>query len=198
MDTNEKFKIWDATEPQVSEVRAYLDRICGKTPAQLVYKNEDGTFSYTDTVCKERPLIGVLYYGTVFYLRAFCNQDLYDETDGNFSCEKSVHVGNVNDWISKNDFFAPEAHIVYESDYRRISGHGEEFWTTLEILEYHQLLMPGFKRSFYWFSEAPEDGRIYDDEWQGYMSNHLKSGGVFWICSPKPKKTISHIPGTGF
>lgn len=60
MTQDEKFAIWDATHPEVKEVREYLDRLCGKTPLPLVYLYPKEHYSrvVTDVLPEEKKTLG--------------------------------------------------------------------------------------------------------------------------------------------
>ena len=190
MNKEEKFKIWDATAPTVSEVREYLDRICGTTPLPLVFKTEDGKLLF-DNQIRDYPFVGILIENMIFYAKGFSNRDRYDE-NGCTLLYHNLSVQDVENWVKQNiDAFAPDAHPVYENNAVLLYKHQDELRQTAEILEYHKpfkqdLRLPKLHKSLIpWFEEGTSSTTVYHIDGETRSSYFLESFGDLWVCSKK-------------
>lgn len=190
MNKEEKFKIWDATFPSVSEVKEYLDRICGTTPLPLVFKTDNGKFLF-DNQIRDFPFVGVLIENMIFYAKGFSSRDRYEE-NGCTLLYHNLSVKDIDNWIKQNiDAFAPNAHPVYENNAVLLYKHQDELRQTAEILEYHQafkkdLRLPKLHQKLIpWFQEKPTSTDAYHIDGMTRASYFLESFGDFWICSKK-------------
>ncbi len=185
MNKEEKFKIWDATNPSILEVKEYLNRISAITPLQLVFKTQDGTLIF-DNHIRNLPFIGVLIENIIFYAKGFSNQD---------GCDLESHdltVGDINNWIKQNiDAFAPNAHLAYENNAVLLYLHQDELRQIAEIFHYHQTFKKDLRlpklhnRLIPWFKEKPNSTDAYHIDGITRASYFLEHFGDFWICSKK-------------
>ena len=190
MRKEEKFKIWDATSPDVSEVREYLDRLCGTTPLPLVFKAEDGKFLY-DNQIHNLPFVGILIEDTIFYARGFSNRDRYDKN----SCSllyRDLSVGDIENWIKQNiDTFASDAHPVYEQDAVLLHKHRDKLLQTIKILDYHRISgkdmrLPKLHDTLIpWVKKNPSSISVYHLDGMTRTSFFLEVFGDLWVCSKK-------------
>ena len=189
MKTEEKFKIWDATEPSIPEIRDYLNRICGKAPLTLVYKNTDGTLKYCHEVLNE-PFVGIMIEDIIFYAKGFENKDMYDE-----NCKlvwPDISVENVNKWLSQNSqLFPTKPHLLNKRDALLLSTKQKDLNLTLQILDYHHsknssLKMPKFRYSVGWHDSNRYSTSVFYANGSTTMKRYLEEYGDFWFCSDKP------------
>ncbi|MCM1324451.1 MAG: hypothetical protein NC218_10020 [Acetobacter sp.] len=62
MTTDELFRVLDALNPSVEQMEAYLDRLCGNTPLELVYfKDNQFTRSNSYRTDDANYLLGILF-----------------------------------------------------------------------------------------------------------------------------------------
>ena len=168
MTKEEKFAIWDVTHPEVKEVRAYLDRLCGKTPLPLVYLSEETHQRViTDVLPEEKDhLIGILLNeNTVLYLKAFTKDDfksLYDRVSVNNATEQDISA-----WVERQFTTLPNARAATEQDIELLYKKGERVLTTMEILDYHGIKLPRWKylgwlnKGSYEIEDSEGSARIY-------------------------------------
>jgi len=144
MTQKEKFAIWDATHPEVCEVRAYLARMCGKTPLPLVYFNKEEnskTVVYDVLSDKLANLVGILIdENTVMFLKAITAKDIKQLLENSSICV--LRETNVNDWVKEqfNDFSNPRA--ATKQDIKLLDKKREDALTTFDILDYHGVKLP--------------------------------------------------------
>lgn len=176
MNLQEKFKIWDATSPTVTEVKAYLNRLCGKTPLTLVYKRPDGKVLRTDKVETDKKFIGIMIEDTVFFARGFTRADITEE-------QKDVCAADIRAWTKVNPEFPPFSYPVTETECLLLAAHREELDTTVECLAWHNLSMPRFSKNLGvgWLCEENTDCRHEDGD--TCLSRYLEMYGDIWICN---------------
>lgn len=144
MTQQEKFEIWDATHPEVKEVRAYLDRICGKTPLPLLYlypKEVDRKITQDVLVEEKDRLVGILLNeNTVVYLRALTKDDISSLYEGD--AVWSVTDKEIKAWVKNHFTDLPNVRAATEKDIKLLSLKRSAFSVTLDILQYHGLNVP--------------------------------------------------------
>ena len=169
MTQDEKFAIWDATHPEVKEVRAYLDRLCGKTPLPLVYLYPKEHYSrvVTDVLPEEKDhLAGILLNeNTVLYLKAFTKKDfksLFDKDSVDNATEQCISA-----WVKSQFSTLPNARAATKQDIELLYKKGERVLTTMEILDYHGIKLPRWKylgwlnKGSYEIEDSEGSARIY-------------------------------------
>lgn len=184
MKTEEKFKIWDATSPSISEVEAYLDRLCGKTPLQLIYKTTDNKFLYVNEVIANGNFIGIVINDMVLYAKSFNKQDIPPG-------KQDLAVKFICRWIAANPLYSENAHPVYKNDVRLLEGNFNDFITTMKILKYHKVKIPEIK--YYdmiaWVKPATDENSndyfCSHDDGGARLDHYLEMYGDILICSPK-------------
>lgn len=177
MNRNEKFAVWDATHPQIAEVKAYLDRLCGKTPLNLVYKDGNDLIVNNQIKPKQlKQLVGILLDDeTVLHLRAFTYDDakpLLDGDSGNISTRMVVA------WVSSQMATFSNARPAQEADIKLLDRHKDKLKTTLEVLDYHGVKLPKFgKNGQVWLSTNPDS--VFCKHWngEGRLEYYLQ-----WFC----------------
>ncbi len=96
MKKHEKFKVFDACQPTVSEVKEYLERISGEAPFNLIFV-KDGKKNITNKLKKDLgELEGVIIDRTIFYTK--CLDRAYRDTlpeDTKLSAEDVFRAGRV-------------------------------------------------------------------------------------------------------
>lgn len=184
MKREEMFRIWDATQPKVEDVKLYLDRICGKTPLLLAWKEKDKlTFSYE--IKKEAAFVGFIIEDTLFHSRSFTYQDMFDKNGKPFFNE--LKVGNILGWMENHKsiyHFTNETHPLKRSEAWLLELCCDKVKDTIDILDYHNLKV----------EDTAEDKLAFltDDEAEvsckrligsTRLSYFLETGGVFWFCT---------------
>jgi len=182
MTQKEKFEVWDATHPEVKEVRAYLDRLCGKTPLPLVYlyQEENSSKVVTDVLPDEKDhLVGILLNEkTVLYLKAFTKNDFYSLYDRD-SVYDAIEQ-DINSWIKKQFTVLPNAHAATKQDIELLYKKEANILTTMEILDYHGIKLPRWKY-LGWLNKGAHD--IEDSEGVTRIYYFLESDGDLLVFS---------------
>jgi len=144
MTQEEKFAIWDATHPEVREVRAYLDRMCGKTPLPLVYlyPKEQCSKVVTDFLPEEKDhLVGILINeNTMLYLRAVTFKDMKCVIGDRLLSD--IRENDVNNFVKKQFTNMPHIRVATKKDVALVDKVHSKLFTTLEILDYHGIKLP--------------------------------------------------------
>lgn len=143
MTQQEKFEIWDATHPEVREVRAYLDRMCGKTPLPLVYQTEDVNKKVvTDVLPDEKAnLVGILIdENTLMYLKAITAKDIKQLLENSSICV--LRETNVNAWVKEQFTDFPNPRAATKQDIKLLDKKRADVLTTFDILDYHGVKLP--------------------------------------------------------
>ncbi|MBR1648679.1 MAG: hypothetical protein IJ689_03670 [Alphaproteobacteria bacterium] len=183
MKRSEKFKIWDATKPKIGEVKAYLNRLCGKTQLQLVYYDpQEQHFYFTNTIDKEAQFVGILIEDTIFHVLGFSRNTLYGEC-GDILLEHPLCVGDINHWCAKQMFFGQRVRLLNEDDYRLLEENEVAFHDTLGVLEYHEVSMPACQRFPCRFGKNPASSVCRMENASFQMRKYLEEQGDFWFCS---------------
>lgn len=69
METQEIFRVFDACQPSVAQVRAYLERISGLSPFDLIF-SKNGKETITDKIGHgQGELVGIVIDKTIFYAK---------------------------------------------------------------------------------------------------------------------------------
>ena len=184
MKRDELFRIWDATNPTIDDINAYLDRFCGTTPLELAFKDKNGNIFYQNTIDKDAAFIGIVVNGTIFYSRGFTKDDMYLK-DGISLRYEDLSVGDVSKWIKEAAIFPQTAHLVRGIDRGTLDRNWHDFITTVKILKHHGIEMPKFNREIFWFDvEHPESITAHDSDGHCRMQYYLDRDD-YWICSDK-------------
>ena len=176
MNRNEKFAVWDATHPQIIEVKEYLDRLCGKTPLNLVYK--DGNDLIVTNQIKQKKLqqlVGILLNDeTVLHLRAFT----YDDAKPLFGTEGDIDTRTICTWVSSQMATFSNARPAQEADIKMLDRHKDKLKTTLEVLDYHGVKLPKFgKNGQVWLSANPDSVFCKHRNGESRLEYYLQ-----WFC----------------
>ena len=142
MTLQEKFEIWDTTHPKIEEMRAYLDRLCGKMPLPLFYATEDGEKLTTDFLPDEKDrLIGILLdENTLLHIKPLAFEDARCLIgDRLFS---DIRENDVNYWLKKQFADIPDIHVATEKDIALVNKVCSKLSATLEALDYHGVKIP--------------------------------------------------------
>ena len=128
MTEKERFRVWDATDPSVGEIKKYLQQKCSQTPLPLLYIPEDFDYcvhnDWNVLAGKEATFIGVLLdEKTLLYLKTLTKDDLKDNFD-------------INAWI-KEQFTIFPSRAATEQDIIKIKENRSKLEETFEILDYH-------------------------------------------------------------
>ena len=184
MKTEEKFKIWDATNPTIGEVEAYLALLCGNTPLQLVYKTADNKFLFVNEVIPKANFIGIVVKDMVLFARGFSKSDIP-------LGKQDLSVQFICKWIRATPLYSENAHPIYENDVKLLYNNFNDFLTTMKILSYHKVKMPEIKYydEIAWV-KAPTDENSKDyfcthDDGGARLDYYLEMYGDILICSPK-------------
>lgn len=143
MKQEEKFAIWDATHPEVREVRAYLDRLCGKTPLPLVYQTEDADKKVVTDVLPDETanLVGILIdENTLMYLKAITAKDIKQLLENSSICV--LRETNVNAWVKEQFTDFPNPRAATKQDIKLLDKKRADVLTTFDILDYHGVKLP--------------------------------------------------------
>lgn len=143
MTQQEKFEIWDATHPEVKEVRAYLDRMCGKTPLPLVYfkTKEDVTVGRDVLPDKLANLVGILISeDTVMFLKAITARDIKQLLENSSICV--LRETNVNALVKEQFTDFPNPRAATKQDIKLLDKKRADVLTTFDILDYHGVKLP--------------------------------------------------------
>lgn len=144
MTQQEKFEIWDATHPEIKEVRAYLDRMCGKTPLPLLYLNprENKANVTRDVLIEEKDrLVGIfLDENTVVYLKSLTKDSISSLYEGD--AVWGLTDKEVKAWVKNHFTDLPNVRAATKKDIKLLNNKRHLFSTTLEILQYHHLDTP--------------------------------------------------------
>ena len=145
MTKEEKFAIWDATHPEVCEVRAYLDRLCGTTPLPLVFATKDGykvtKDFFADKMQETSNLVGILLNeNTVLHLEAFSKEDCNQLMKSFSGCV--LREGDINAWIKGKFTDFSGIRVATEHDIKLLDKKRADVLTTFDILGYHGVKLP--------------------------------------------------------
>lgn len=179
MKQEEKFKIWDATEPTVAEVKEYLNRLCGQTPLQLVFRNQKKELVYSDTILTDHTFVGILVSQTIFFARGYTAEDAAKDEQGEL---KEVYAKDVFSWVENNPLFPPNSRPLLKSDRELLSHYDKELLNTLAILEYHRLKMPYYRYDIGWLEGNDDSVFLTDNNGETRLNYFLQCYGDIWIC----------------
>lgn len=178
MNKEEKFKVWDATNPKVRDVKEYLARLCQKASVPLVYKNTDGQFVYTKQFIPGGAFVGIMLGSTIFFSKGFRKEDIPEGKD-------IIRIQDIYDWVQKSGFYPQHARPLTKDDARLLDVHGKQFRNTLDILEYHELFMPEFFHEIVWLDTISGEELCSGWSYTFHINSYLESGGHIWICCPQ-------------
>lgn len=143
MTQEEKFKIWDATNPEVKEVKAYLARMCGQTPLPLVYQTDDVQKKVVTTVLPDKKgnLVGILIdENTMLFLRAVTAKDIKQLLENSSICV--LREPNVNALVKAQFTDFPNPRAATKQDIKLLDKKRADVLTTFDILDYHGVKLP--------------------------------------------------------
>ena len=146
MTTQEKFAVWDSTQPTLNEVEVYLERMKGNTPLQLVYRTSEGDIVSNCYIPRLRTkLLGILLpesnklvrMATVDEKLFFTIPDKDDASVVRNGMRKYMAklAANVN-YINARNVRIP-IRIINQNDMEKLSAHLSEFKKTLGVLKYN-------------------------------------------------------------
>lgn len=93
METQEIFRVFDACQPSVAQVREYLERISGVSPFDLIFA-KGGIETITNQIKHNQgELIGIVMDKTFFYARGLCKSDRNNILSSNdvFAFGRTLH-----------------------------------------------------------------------------------------------------------
>lgn len=148
MTTQEKFEIWDSTHPTLNEVEAYLERMKGDTPLQLVYRTSDGDIVKNHYIPHlHKKLLGILLpesnklvrMATVDGTLFFAIHDKDDPSIVRNGMRKYMTKLAVNiNYINAKSVRLP-IRIINQNDMEKLSAYLSEFKKTLDVLKYNRI-----------------------------------------------------------
>lgn len=134
MTKDELFRVMDALNPSLSDVRDYLDRMCGVTPMELVYL-KDGKFVFSNSyeANSADELFGFSIPDTK---KIICRKTLNRDCIKKLDLENHATLAqNIQDWLVR-EFYPFKARTAQEKDIDVFYKHRGAFRETLEILQY--------------------------------------------------------------
>ena len=180
MTQEEKFKIWDATSPEIREVKEYLNRLCGQTPLQLVFRNAGQTPVCSNTILAAHTFVGILVSKTVFFARGYTVKEV---AKGERGVLKEVFAKDIFQWVQNNPLFPPNSRPMLEKDRRLLDHYAKDLYNTLEILKYHNLQMPYFRHEIGWLQGNDDSVFVSYSDGETRLNCYLAGYGDIWICN---------------
>lgn len=124
MDKKDLFRVFDACQPTVAQVREYLERISGNSPFDLIFV-DDGKEKITRNLNYNMgSLLGVVIESTVFYTQIMSKEDNNDDRD-----------------LTADDIFAfgrkihPKARPLSKADVLLLGRYKKEYETLGDMLK---------------------------------------------------------------
>lgn len=185
MTQEEKFKIWDATSPQITEVKEYLNRLCGKAPLQLVFRSPQKELVYSYQILAEHTFVGILVSQTIFFAKGYTVEDAKKEKKGEL---KEVYAKDVFNWVENNPLFPPNSRPLLKRDRQLLSHYNKELLNTLAVLEYHRLKMPYYRYDIGWLEGNNDSIVLIDNNGETRLNYFLQCYGDIWICNSEIAK----------
>lgn len=180
MTQEEKFKIWDATSPEIREVKEYLNRLCGQTPLKLVFRNAEQKPVCSNTILADHTFVGILVSKTVFFARGYTVKEVSKDPSGEL---KEVFAKDIFQWVQNNPLFPPNSRPILENDRRLLAHYAKDLHNTLEILKYHNLKMPYFRHEIGWLQGNDESVSVLHFDGSTRLNYYLAGYGDIWICN---------------
>ncbi|MBR1840949.1 MAG: hypothetical protein IJ778_02340 [Alphaproteobacteria bacterium] len=146
MTTQEKFAVWDSTQPTLAEIEAYLERMRGDTPLKLVYRTSDGDIVNNHYISRFRAeFLGILLpesnklvrmktLDTKLFLAIPNREDVSVVRNGMRKYMAKLTT-NIN-YIDAKGIRIP-IRIANQGDMEKLNAHLQEFEKTLSVLKYY-------------------------------------------------------------
>lgn len=146
MTTQEKFAVWDSTQPTLAEIEAYLERMRGDTPLKLVHRTSDGDIVNNHYIARFRAeFLGILLpesnklvrmktLDTKLFLAIPNREDVSVVRNGMRKYMAKLTT-NIN-YIDAKGIRIP-IRIANQGDMEKLNAHLQEFEKTLSVLKYY-------------------------------------------------------------
>ncbi len=184
MTREEIFRIFDAVQPSIEDLNAYLDALCGKTPLKLAY-DVNGARVYTHDVLKTECFVGIVIENTLFYAKGFSRKDLFDDQGNKLYKDMELNVQDILNWIEKHSgtTFSSKAHPMTDDECHLLNKNSVKLEETVLILKRHGLSMP--KSDPLAVLNEKKDC-TFCEYFEGHSRmEHFLNYADFWICAPK-------------
>ncbi|MBO5039121.1 MAG: hypothetical protein J6C85_06700 [Alphaproteobacteria bacterium] len=184
MTQDELFRVMDALNPSLSQVKAYLDRMCGVTPMELVYL-KDGKFGFSNSyeANSADDLFGFSIPNTK---KIICRKTLNRDCIKKLDLENDATLSqNIQDWLAR-EFYPFKARTAQKNDIDVLYKHLGAFRATLETLQYKGVsLLPKLPyRGPAWIRAKSE--YCYDHDGMSNLLHYLKCYGDILIFVDLP------------
>lgn len=124
MDKKDLFRVFDACQPTVAQVREYLERISGNSPFDLIFIDNGKEKITRKLDYNMGKLLGVVIETTVFYTQTMSNEDNKDErrltANAIFAFGRKIH---------------PKARPLSEADILLLRKYKEKYEALSDMLE---------------------------------------------------------------
>lgn len=169
----------DALNPSLSQVKDYLDRMCGVTPMELVYlKDGEFVFSNSYDVHSADELFGFSIPNTK---KIICRKTLNRDCIKQLDLENHATLAqNIKDWLAR-EFYPFKARVAVKNDIDVLYKHLGAFRATLETLQYKGVsLLPKLHHGGpAWF--RTKSGCCYDFDCISNLPHYLRCYGDILI-----------------
>lgn len=155
MQKEEIFRIFDACQPTVTEVKEYLERISSNSPFDLIFV-KDGKETFTKKIARNMgELVGIVVGTTIFYAKPMTFDDVKDKdivsTDIVFAFGQKIH---------------PKAFPLNEKAIKILQENRHIFLQIAEMLEFSRYPDPYSQKQYLLLDQNDNktDGLFFDFE----------------------------------
>ena len=177
MKTNELFKIIDACNPSISQIKAYLERISGQTPEafELVFKKDGKLFNTSQIAANQGELIGFVFGKTLFYFKALTKEALENKKD--FSLQDVLDFGKQ---------LHPKASPLTKEQILMVAKKAKSYANLCDRLSVFGYSIPALPNSYLLFKDGNVvlfDLEFEDTNYSNFsISNFLQDYGNIYFC----------------
>lgn len=137
MEKQELFRVFDACQPTVAQVREYLERISGYSPFALVF-NKNGEEIVTNQLEQNKgQLVGVIIESTIFYTQVMSKKD--NPKDKRLSCRDVFAFGYKID---------PTARPMKTKDLKLLNKYRKEYSKLFDMVQIFDYFLPALQNSY--------------------------------------------------
>ena len=181
MKTNELFKIIDACDPSISQIKAYLERMSRQAPPpfELIFKREEKLFLTKQISANCGELIGVILDNHIFYITPLTKEFLNKIPEPTF--EDVLEFGKKLDPNAQPRPLTKEHLLIF--------AQKTKLFTNLrERLAVFGIKLPEFPKNYLLFNDKGE-GFVYDLDFEedglssSRVSEFLQIYGDIYFCA---------------
>ena len=182
MEKEEIFRVFDACQPTVAQVREYLEKISSDSPFDLIFRKDGKEYFSKKITPNMGELVGIVVDKTIFYVQPLTFDNLKDlpmpvTTEVVFNFGKNIHV-NAKPWneYALNVFVANYHDLLCLSDKLAVFGYPSCFNQDKYLL----LKNDGGHCGQYWYTHSGDVGLDGETNIAHFLGNY---GNIYFYAS---------------